>query len=458
MKKIFSFYLAFQFLTLFSAASPEPYKETNSLYRHLVSINSNWSYYINEEGPWAEKVAFADDHSFVETDLLLVETFLRGRDISGLSDELRAARNKNLDAFHEYILAGDFPLNYDVEGRRPCFIDKDGGVCAVGNLLVQSGKSELAYYIASEYQYAFVKEIAVSGMAEWQRTSGLSLEELALIQPSYSWKRNYSKAGPFQAGPVYSMELLAFNTGKNIFSLRPQSYRHLFSYAYGVEVTRNFKSKNSFIQLGCLMTNENMLFQMEGEFGALQQYGKIISLINAQYISLPLRVGFSESNSGNRTLFALGYRADLFQDLHSNSISFGAVSPLDIAANTFSKGDYKKLRSSISFDAGYEKYFKLKKGSIWLKFYPGLDFMISPEQKGNDLLPYKPIVLHAITALEYDFATNSYKIKQRQDKRKARRAERKMKKQMRKEKKHAEKELKEKLKEEKKNNSGNGKD
>src|SRR5690606_13938477 len=97
--------------------------------------------------------AFGDDRAAasapealrIATHLRYVEDLLRARDVRDLPEALQDERRANLERLHRYRLAGVFPRNFDhSEARRPCFIDRDGRLCAVGHLVAQSAGSELA--------------------------------------------------------------------------------------------------------------------------------------------------------------------------------------------------------------------------------------------------------------------------------------------------------------------------
>ncbi len=55
-----------------------------------------------------------------------------------MSAEMQARRAHLLNLLHEYRSAGRFPKNYEREGRKPRFIDRDGTICAVGYLIEQT--------------------------------------------------------------------------------------------------------------------------------------------------------------------------------------------------------------------------------------------------------------------------------------------------------------------------------
>lgn len=132
--------------------------------------------------------AFTDEDLRIATHLAYVESLLRERNTEGLSSGLRARRETMLDLLHDYRTAGVFPRNRDhVSERRPCFIDRDGRICAVGYLIEQSAGRDAAEAINRKYQYAFIPEMTSPDVEDWIAGSGLTKEECGMIQPSYGW-------------------------------------------------------------------------------------------------------------------------------------------------------------------------------------------------------------------------------------------------------------------------------
>lgn len=122
----------------------------------------------------------------VSTHLSFVHDVLSRRDASALTPQQRDARRENLARLREYIDAGVFPLNERYRDQnRPCFIDDDGRICAVGYLVEQSAGRAVAERINTTFQYAFLSQMASPEIDEWIASSGLSRLELSLIQPCY---------------------------------------------------------------------------------------------------------------------------------------------------------------------------------------------------------------------------------------------------------------------------------
>jgi hypothetical protein len=122
----------------------------------------------------------------IKTHLLYVEHLLRTTPVKDLTVSQFLNRSVILDILAEYIAAGQFPTNRDYPGeRRPCFIDTDGNICAVGYLIEQTKGRELAEAINADHQYDFLLDMNEPVIEKWAKEYGLTLEECAMIQPAY---------------------------------------------------------------------------------------------------------------------------------------------------------------------------------------------------------------------------------------------------------------------------------
>ncbi len=102
--------------------------------------------------------------------------------------ELAARRAELLGYLDDYIARGITPTNAHLPWRTPVFIDDNGAICAVGYLIERSVGRALPERIAKEHRFEFLEDI-VATMPEvraWVASSGLTLDELASIQPAYS--------------------------------------------------------------------------------------------------------------------------------------------------------------------------------------------------------------------------------------------------------------------------------
>ena len=127
-----------------------------------------------------------NDDARVQAHLAFAERRLRQSPAAGLSPALAARRAHLLDLLHRYWVAGVFPRNYDFPGeRRPCFIDRDGRLCAVGYLVAETAGRAAAERISAAHQYDLIADMRTPALGRWVRQSGLTKVECALIQPSY---------------------------------------------------------------------------------------------------------------------------------------------------------------------------------------------------------------------------------------------------------------------------------
>ncbi len=172
--------------------------ETDSLRAKLREVNNEWfdieaSFQLGDHG---------DD--LVTLHLKNTLTYLRQVDDSNLKPKEQANRKRNLFVLAQYIAKGNYPINSFSEERQPIFIDIEDNFCAVGHLLKVSGNETLARSINQEFRFSKLRDIKSKQLVNWQRDSGLSISELALIQPSYgrcdrvqqkqmSLKKNYSQ-------------------------------------------------------------------------------------------------------------------------------------------------------------------------------------------------------------------------------------------------------------------------
>lgn len=127
----------------------------------------------------------------IKVHLFYVEKLLREKNTNTLNDAQKVNRLLVLDLLHKYWVAGIFPKNEKFAGeRKPCFIDAEGRICAVGYLIKQTKGRKLAEEINLKYQYDFVLDMHEQAINSWANEFGLTLEECAMIQPTY--------------GPIYS--------------------------------------------------------------------------------------------------------------------------------------------------------------------------------------------------------------------------------------------------------------
>lgn len=129
-----------------------------------------------------------DEDLRIRTHLEYVENLLRSKDATHLNPIMQQKRALMLDLLREYHTAGIFPRNYDhPDRRRPCFIDKNGRICAVGYLVEKTAGRSAAAAINDQHQYDDILAMDSKMVTDWVASSGLTLEECAMIQPNYSF-------------------------------------------------------------------------------------------------------------------------------------------------------------------------------------------------------------------------------------------------------------------------------
>ncbi|MFC7668627.1 hypothetical protein ACFQT0_15575 [Hymenobacter humi] len=180
MKKLYAFLL----LGLsFSACQQQPAPLATDQVNTLVG-NAG---YVAATGQ--QPTASTNDDARVQAHLAYAERLLRHSPTAGLSPALAQRRAHVLDLLHTYWTAGVFPRNYDHPGeRRPCFIDRDGRLCAVGFLVAQTVGRPVAERINKAHQYDLIADMRTPALAKWVQTSGLTKQECALIQPTYGYQ------------------------------------------------------------------------------------------------------------------------------------------------------------------------------------------------------------------------------------------------------------------------------
>ena len=127
-----------------------------------------------------------NDELRIATHLEYVENLLRQKNVSDLPVKLKKNRIRILDLLNKYWKAGIFPKNYDFASqRKPCFIDKDDRICAVGYLIEQTAGRQVAEKINLNHKYDELLAMNDRTVDHWISISGLTKEECAMIQPSY---------------------------------------------------------------------------------------------------------------------------------------------------------------------------------------------------------------------------------------------------------------------------------
>ncbi|HEV7556828.1 MAG TPA: hypothetical protein VGO00_15285, partial [Kofleriaceae bacterium] len=126
-----------------------------------------------------------EEHARIHEHFVYVEHMLASRPAT--RPELAAKRASLLAYFDDYIRRDITPENRNLPWRAPVFIDDKGTICAVGYLIEKSAGRALAEKVAAAHKFDYIDDIAAKmpDVKAWADASGLSLEELASIQPGY---------------------------------------------------------------------------------------------------------------------------------------------------------------------------------------------------------------------------------------------------------------------------------
>lgn len=211
MKYIYSVLLLA--LTLFVKANHTP-----TVFNKLNGINACWSEQtdIRPLPIYGAAVKTYSDQQLIQLHLQLVETILRNRNTDGLSEAQKIARNNNLDHLRQYWQINTYPINNKTVKRNPVFIDDYNTFCAVGYLIKTSGHEPLARKIAATNNLAYLRDMRITELNQWVNNCGLTLDELAWIQPGYMAQNTSRSLGKGVNGPVYA--LIGDSLGKKIYA------------------------------------------------------------------------------------------------------------------------------------------------------------------------------------------------------------------------------------------------
>lgn len=158
----------------------------------------------------------------IQAHLYYVETLLRNSSATHLTATQQKNRLSILNLLHHYADAGIFPTNKDYPGeRKPCFIDAEGNICAVGYLIEQTKGRTVAEEINKTHQYDYLLNMNEAVIENWANEYGLTLNECAMIQPTYGGIPNYpvTNAEIKTGYGISSGVAIGGNVAVNIFNL-----------------------------------------------------------------------------------------------------------------------------------------------------------------------------------------------------------------------------------------------
>ena len=113
---------------------------------------------------------------------------------------LAQARRTQMDRIHDYRIRGEFPINRVRAGKLNVFVDdRTGALCAVANLIAQSGHRDLVDQTAASNNFIRLADVSSGPLVDWILTSGLTHEEVVFIQEPYEYQ---GQVEPPAADPV----------------------------------------------------------------------------------------------------------------------------------------------------------------------------------------------------------------------------------------------------------------
>jgi hypothetical protein len=117
---------------------------------------------------------------------------------------LASRRAANLAAFHAYRLGGSFPRNRVLSGELNVWRDERGKLCAAATMIAASGEVALVETVAHDDNYVRLADIHDGPLLDWMLTSGLTQDEVALIQRPFVGKRQLADPmeGPDVVDPI----------------------------------------------------------------------------------------------------------------------------------------------------------------------------------------------------------------------------------------------------------------
>jgi hypothetical protein len=355
----------------------------NSMFNKLVDVNKQWVY--NKDGiQLLEKSITQPNKDLILSHLMLVEKVLRSRTVTHLSENQKLNRQKYLDILRQYWMIGIVPTNDYSSTRVPVFIDRKGVHCAVGYLLQQGGFENIARKIDNENKFVYVFDIKTPELFKWQEESGLTVEELAWIQPSYPYPGSAISFGSGLKGEVRDIKN---STGK---------YSLIAAGKFKIEGDTNNvvlagwdgKIWNAIIKAGTGIINK-----IEVQGNTITSYGGDISFGNFNKVEI-LETDITNTQPTHKLKGELNGTITDFENYNGKKYVCGTFSG---GLAVFDSSNWVVIPSpqinnptSIRVYNGklYITGIMISKGSYSLVAFDGLNFST------NDFLPKQPSYLH----------------------------------------------------------------
>lgn len=113
----------------------------------------------------------------------LMERFVVDR--AQVRAKLAAARTANLARFRAYRTAGVYPNNVFKPGLANVWRDQAGHYCAAATIIRASGQTALVESVAEQDNFIKLADVTSGPLLDWILTSGLTQDEIAVIQKPF---------------------------------------------------------------------------------------------------------------------------------------------------------------------------------------------------------------------------------------------------------------------------------
>ncbi len=159
-----------------------------NLYNQLCEVNKEWTKYadIAQARGYMQMSPIVGEQDLLVFHIQALEQIFLAKNTENLSVFAQENRKSMLKILNEYWQRRDCPRNHNLGFRNPVFIDEENRYCAVGYLMSKTGEDKLCKLVQKTNNYIYIRAIKNATFDAWQRNSGLSLDELAWIQPGYN--------------------------------------------------------------------------------------------------------------------------------------------------------------------------------------------------------------------------------------------------------------------------------
>ncbi len=158
-----------------------------NLYEQLCEVNQEWYKHraIAQKMGLVKAKPLKHEQDLLSFHIRTLEQIFRQRPIDHLNPAQQRQRRQHLQVLNKYWQLRNCPRNYYLPYRNPVFIDHEGRYCAVGYLMLKSGKGKFCKAVQKNSNFIYIRQIKSAEFDVWQTQSGLSIDELAWIQPGY---------------------------------------------------------------------------------------------------------------------------------------------------------------------------------------------------------------------------------------------------------------------------------